>query len=364
MKNRNMPHGKHRRATRWTGLILAPALLWTGCATQPATPEVTAEEFRAVQLRMEDVERTNGRLMVRVEELERQAALMQDRVEANRLALQRQGALRQREETFAAAPRQEERPQPAPRTDYTSPQNYHADPTMRQRMEQRGVARIQLSDQQSGHVDGFDDSYFIAAEELAAEASEEEIVITNEILDRYFGSEKANRPTTRQAPSAPAQTGRRAQPPVTDERLSTSRELNAKQNSEKSAGDALVLYQDSLALYRAGNYARALEGFTEFLDGGQRPDYVDNALYWIGECHYGMGQYERSVDFFKKIINEMPSAGKVPDAMLKMSLAFERMGQNEKASETLMELLERYPRSNPAILGAQRLQESSRGSDG
>lgn len=315
-----------------------------------------------MQQRVEDVERTNGRLMVRVEEMERQTALMQDRVEANRLALQRQGALRQRGETYAEALRQEERPQPAPRTDYTPPQDYQADPTMRQRMEQRGVAHIQLSDEQSGYYAEPDEAYFVAADVLAAEASEEEIVITNEVLERYFGSE----PARKSEPAQSSTSQRQAQPPVTSERLNTSEQLSAKKSSSspRSSEDVLELYQDSLALYRAGNYSQALEGFTQFLEDGQRLDYADNALYWIGECHYGMGQYERSIEYFEKIIHEMPSAGKVPDAMLKMSLALERLGRNSQAIKTLEELLERFPRSNPARLGAQRLKDSSKGSDG
>src|SRR5690606_10263556 len=103
-------------------------------------------------------------------------------------------------------------------------------------------------------------------------------------------------------------------------------------------GDLLDLYQDSLAKYRAGNYAEAMAGFQSFLDAGPRTDYIDNALYWIGECHYGLGDYSRAVSYFQHILDEIPNGSKAADAMLKMSLAYDRMGQGENAVELLTRL--------------------------
>ncbi len=130
------------------------------------------------------------------------------------------------------------------------------------------------------------------------------------------------------------------------------------QRSEpRSQRELLDLYQDSLAQYRAGDYAQALRGFTDFLNAGPRADYVDNALYWIGECHYGLGEYDTSVRYFQRILDELPTANKVPDAMLKMSLAYDRLGQPQRSLELLTELVESHPRSNPGRLGAERLED-------
>lgn len=345
-----------------------------GCATVPE-PEVTSGDLRTLQQRVEDVERTNGRLMVRVEETERQVALMQDRVETNRIALQRQGYLRQRNEEFAHHPPRgnARRPDPAPQSSF-SDSDYRADPTMRQRMDQRGVAQISLSQQQSGAVDQVDE--YIEFETPSGSQNEgREVVITNETIESYFGSSTSSRassstsssnPSPSPAASAPRQ-GRSAHPPVTDERLATTAELGAQREQGRSAPvrdsseprshrELLELYQESLTEYRAGNYATALRGFTEFLEAGPRSNWIDNALYWIGECHYGLGEYSSSVRYFQRIIDELPNADKVPDAMLKMSLAFERMGNQERSYNLLKELVEKYPRSNPGRLGLERME--------
>jgi tol-pal system protein YbgF len=366
LKDQQSPKAR-RGIPRWPTLFVGSALLFVGCAT-PA-PEVSPEDLRAVQQRVEDVERTNGRLMVRVEEMERQMALMQDRVESNRIALQRRGYLRQRDAYAEVQPQEAQRPQPAPQSNYQS--DYRADPTMQQRMDQRGVARIPLSQEQSGHIADHDtfDSYDFG--ELDSQPGQE-IVITNEKLEEYFGrsSGREQASTPRETTTSTPRRSGSAHPPVTSERLPTSQELSegrAQADSvpsqpesapprSRSQRDLLDLYQDSLAQYRAGDYADALRGFTEFLQSGPRADYVDNALYWIGECHYGLGEFEASVRYFQRILDELPSATKVPDAMLKMSLAFDQMGQPHRSLELLVDLTERFPRTNPGRLGADRLE--------
>ena len=51
----------------------------------------------------------------------------------------------------------------------------------------------------------------------------------------------------------------------------------------------------------------------------QHPDHslADNAMYWLGECHYSSGQYAKAVTVFKKLVKAYPKAEKVPDALLK-----------------------------------------------
>ena len=384
-----------KRSTKWALAMMGSALLWTGCASAPPEPEVTQRDMQQMQQRLHDVERTNGRLMVRVEESERQISLMQDRVEANRIALQRHGHLRRDGDRFAAAqPRQQDRhqrPAPAPQSNYrqrSTNDNYSADPSMQQRMQRRGGTRIQLSDQQSGRSQDQNDHRYDGHDEVhheqqgRAQEEQEVLVITNAELEARFGpSRQASPPSSQRSSSSssseassPSSTGsssgRRAHPPVTDSRLPTTDELRAAQEQEgratpssandlsgASAEELMELYQDSLAHYRAGDYSSALVGFTDFLDAGPRADYVDNALYWIGECHYGLGEYDVSVRQFQRILDDLPGADKVPDAMLKMSLAYDRMGQPDRAVRLLEDLIDTYPNSNPGRLGKERLAE-------
>ena len=84
---------------------------------------------------------------------------------------------------------------------------------------------------------------------------------------------------------------------------------------------------------------------------------MDNALYWIGECHYGLGDFTRAVSFFERVMEEQPDGNKVPDAMLKMSLALDQLGNRDRAEQVLETLTQRYPMTNAAQLGAKRLAD-------
>jgi len=429
-----------RGTTFLTLLVVGPAVVGVACATAPE-PEVSADELESMEHRVEDVERTNGRLTVRVEEMERQMSLVQDRVQSNRIALQRHGYLGGRGDRFARAQGGDDeadgsqRPEPAPESHYRESDEsqteedsgYSADPSMDQRIEQRGMRRIPLSDQQSGRehqpqetTEPRDLGGDTQPEQESVEApdgdqldydpgsdidsdtdtdsgddgdssqdEQGELVITNESLEQRFG------PSTTSSTSPSADEGSddggddsqsEAHVPVTSERLPTTDELSddpdvepdvdgeevaeqpVSEDDEESSDDAgqwadasddelLELYQDSLAEYRAGDYAEALQGFEQFLAAEPVDEYVDNAMYWIGECHYGLGRYETSVDYFQRILDEVPDGNKVPDAMLKMSLAYEQLGQTERAVDLLEDLIDQYPNSNPGRLGEEQLQE-------
>ncbi len=395
MSDRTVPESRRSGGAFWTAAIFGTVVFCAGCATAPE-PEVSAQDLNSVQERVEDMERTNGRLMVRVEETERQVSLMQDRVESNRIALQRHGYIGQNRGRFAQAPRKERpesqrRPEPAPQSHYQRSEgsdSYQVDPTMQQRMQTRGGTRIPLSDQQSGssdrsreavafHDDPSDGELDYDPAARAEDSDQEALVITNAELEARYGastSSSSSRSTSSSDSSDSQTSGGSAHPPVTDDRLPTTDELEGGDREKSATSDSdddegassfadasdeelLELYQDSLAQYRAGDYGDALVGFQDFLNAGPRADYVDNALYWIGECHYGLGEYATSVEHFKRILDEMPTANKVPDAMLKMSLAYDRLGEPQQAFELLEELTERYPNSNPGRLGAERLEE-------
>ena len=87
---------KHTGAAMKASLCACAAIaLLTGCVTPQTQSEKASEaQAAATTVRLQESERLNGRLTVRIEELEDQVFLLQDRVEANRLSLQRRGYMR------------------------------------------------------------------------------------------------------------------------------------------------------------------------------------------------------------------------------------------------------------------------------
>lgn len=349
-------------------LSISMALFGTGCAAQTAQARAQQEqELTAMQSRIEEVERTNGRLTVRMEELEDQLFLLNDRVESHRIALQR----RAYQERYAA--RAPQAPSRAPESSYYPEGNGYQERVVEPR-PQRPVRRIPLSNGQEDANPYSGQNYGGGTQPAAARDDGNEVVISEDEFRKFAGAprERSEPSSSSSSSKSPSSSGRVAQPDVTNEKLATtSSKKSAPEASKPAAQDkpatssaaaapkssGLRLYKDSLAAYRAGEYGTALAGFESFLASGPKQDYVDNALYWIGECHYGLGDFSGAVKHFERVMEEQPDGNKVPDAMLKMSLALDQMGDRARAEQVLETLTQRYPMTNAAQLGAKRLAD-------
>lgn len=343
-------------------LVGLGAMSQMACVSASAQQKQT-DQLNSMQSRLEEVERTNGRLTVRVEELEDQLFLVNDRVEAHRIALQRRGYMGSKRLAMGT-PR---RPEPTPET-YYAPNNEQG---VRTRRPQRTVTRIPL--QQPNTTPTRVVRRPAAPVQRPAKA-EKEVVYTESQYKAFAAQQPAAR---RPRPSkSVSSTGRAPQPNVTEERLSPNKGVATAPSSRTKPSSSPLLskrfapttnvkprktglagYRESLAQYRAGNYKEALGGFKAFLASKPKEDYVDNALYWIGECQYGLGNFTGAVRYFKRVVNEQPDGNKVPDAMLKMSLAYERLGKSKQAKSTLKSLSSRYPLTNAGRAGKKRLSQ-------
>jgi tol-pal system protein YbgF len=114
-------------------------------------------------------------------------------------------------------------------------------------------------------------------------------------------------------------------------------------------------YQQAFDLLKQGQYAKAINRFSDFL--GRYPDspLASNAQYWIGEANYVSRDYDTALVEFRKVIDAYPNSGKVPDAMLKIGFIHAEQGSLEKARATLNQVKTRYPDSSAARLADERL---------
>lgn len=325
-----------------------------GCAHAPASSVKVAESSGTT--RLEEAERNNGRLTVRVEELEDQLFLLQDRVDSNRIALQRRGVWGQgrqaRNDAPAAAPESYRQKYGA-----KTPKNF-----------------VKLESGKSNDDEMYeyydDETSFDAAPKVTPKKRSrkryengkqtQDIVITEKEYNKFIQENGYDSTTPeKRNPSAKKSTRTRTpQPNVTEEKLLTSKQLRSKPVSKKPGKkNGLALYKEALAFYRAGDYSSALSGFESFLNGGPKEDYIDNALYWIGECHFGLGSHAKAAEYFKRVMTEQPDGNKIPDSILKMALAFVKMGKTAQAKKLLSNVSQQYPRTNAGKLGAQKLSE-------
>ncbi|GAF75909.1 unnamed protein product, partial [marine sediment metagenome] len=103
-------------------------------------------------------------------------------------------------------------------------------------------------------------------------------------------------------------------------------------------------YHNALRVFNSRNYPQAIKLFTETLGRYKTGTYADNCQYWIGECHYALGDYASAIAAFKEVFS-FARTSKADDAQLKMGLSYLKMGQYGTAKAELQKLIDRYPAS-------------------
>jgi len=115
-------------------------------------------------------------------------------------------------------------------------------------------------------------------------------------------------------------------------------------------------YKAALQDYRNRKYEQAIGEFSEILTVAPESEWADNAQYWIGECYYGLGNYEQALKEFEKVLS-YPESEKDDDASFKIALCYIKLGDDERAREALRKFLEDYPESEYVPRALKLLEE-------
>ena len=107
-------------------------------------------------------------------------------------------------------------------------------------------------------------------------------------------------------------------------------------------------YRSALMLYGKGRFADARASFQQVFDAEPSGELADNALYWIGETWFAVGDYATAMKFYQRVTAEYGETNKAPDSMFKTGMAFEKTGDLGMARKTFEECIRRYPYSTPA----------------
>ena len=73
--------------------------------------------------------------------------------------------------------------------------------------------------------------------------------------------------------------------------------------------------------------------------------YADNAMYWRGECYFAKGDYLHAAEQFEGTVTRFPAGNKAPDALLKLGMSHQKLGNPIKAKECFDRLAQSYPQS-------------------
>jgi len=115
------------------------------------------------------------------------------------------------------------------------------------------------------------------------------------------------------------------------------------------------LYSSAYEDYLRGNFDLALQGFGEYHKRYPDTDLADNALYWIGECHYSKRAFPEAIQSFTDLLNTYRTSDKAAAALLKKGLAHLEAGDRSQAVINLQYVLYEHPGSKEAELARTKL---------
>ncbi|MBW2735277.1 MAG: tol-pal system protein YbgF [Deltaproteobacteria bacterium] len=131
-----------------------------------------------------------------------------------------------------------------------------------------------------------------------------------------------------------------------------------------ATADAMRSYNAALARHRAGQHKAAAKAFKAFVSQYPRHAYTDNALYWLGECHYDQGNFRQALNMFRRCVEKHPNGNKAPAALLKMGFSYLKLNEKHNARIVLAQVMEIFPRSGVARLASATLSKLQKGHGG
>jgi tol-pal system protein YbgF len=112
--------------------------------------------------------------------------------------------------------------------------------------------------------------------------------------------------------------------------------------------EAKRAYDAALAQVNAKQYAAALSSLAAFLVKWPDHPYADHALYWRGECYFGLGDFGHAKEQFEGVLARFPAGMKAPDALYKLALCHQKLGHAAEARASFDRLMQDYPQSEAA----------------
>jgi tol-pal system protein YbgF len=179
----------------------------------------------------------------------------------------------------------------------------------------------------------------------------------------YEGDAAAGKQATLDAdpPAAPRPRPRTAErPPPEPPRAAAGRPSRAptreREPPSDRGGDAGNDYRAAVDRVKTGDHAGGATALRAFLAKYPRHDFADNAQYWLGEAYYAQKDYPNALAEFRNVIEHYPRGNKVPDALLKVGYCYLALGQTEKSRAVLEQVVNLYPKTEPAATAAKRLE--------
>lgn len=114
-------------------------------------------------------------------------------------------------------------------------------------------------------------------------------------------------------------------------------------------------YDDGMAQLRQGQFAAAAAALQAFQKRYPASGYSQSVLFWLGNAYYGKRDYKEAIASFQALIRNDPENLRAPEAMLSIANCQLELKETKGARLTLADLIRRYPKSEAAQAGRERL---------
>lgn len=109
-------------------------------------------------------------------------------------------------------------------------------------------------------------------------------------------------------------------------------------------------------IHEQKKYDQAISRIYEFLDKYPEGDLTVNAYYWLGEVYLVLPQLEQAKQAFTIVATRYADHRKAPDALYKLGVTHDRLGEKDEARRRMQEVIDKYPASSAADLARKYLE--------
>jgi tol-pal system protein YbgF len=125
-------------------------------------------------------------------------------------------------------------------------------------------------------------------------------------------------------------------------------------------GDAQEMFNAGVDQFNRGSLTAASAAFQSFLQAYPTHPLAPDAHFYLADILYQQNRLQDALDGFGEIPELFPTATKVPDALYRMGLIQNELGNTSEARATLQRVVNSYPDSEAATLAAAKLREIGR----
>ncbi len=179
--------------------------------------------------------------------------------------------------------------------------------------------------------------------------------LTKQSRDRYIDLDQRILKLSEKVAEAPANNPDTS---VSDEGGGNS-EVKTRIYRQPSEDERSAYQKVQTLIHQEKKYDQAINGLYDFIDEYEEGDLTVNAYYWLGEVYLVENQLEQARQAFTIVATRYGDHRKASDAVYKLGVTLDRLGNKDQARSRMETVVEDYPDTSAAKLAQKYLDSGS-----